>query len=69
MISISGAVMLIVYLIVGGLIFWLLWWLVNYVNPPEPFKKIITVVLAILAVMVLIGALLTMVGGVQLFRA
>ncbi len=53
MISISGAVMIIVYLVVAGLIFWLLWWLVNYINPPEPFKKIATVILAILAVLVI----------------
>ena len=31
--------------------FWLLYWLVNYINPPEPFKKVATVVLAVLAVL------------------
>jgi hypothetical protein len=68
MISISAAVTVVVYLVVAGLIFSLLWWLVNYVNPPEPFKKIANVVLAILAVLVVIGILLSLVGGQPLFR-
>ncbi len=68
MVSISAAVTTIVYLIVAGLVFSLLWWLVNYTNPPEPFKKIATVVLAILAVLVVIGILLSMVSGTPIFR-
>lgn len=68
MISIQGAVNIIVYLVVAGLIFWLLWWLVNYVAPPEPFRKIANVILAILAVLVIIGILLSVVGGTPIFR-
>jgi hypothetical protein len=54
--------------VVAGLIFWLLYWLVSYVNPPEPFKKIATVILAILAVLVIIGILLSIAGGQPMFR-
>lgn len=68
MISLSGAVTIVLYLIVGGLIFWLLSWLVNYINPPEPFRKIANVVLVVLAVLVCIGLLLSLVGGQPLFR-
>jgi len=68
MISITGAVSIIVTLIVAGLIFWLLWWLINYVNPPEPFKKIATVILAIVAVLVCIGILLSILNGQPIFR-
>ncbi len=68
MISLAGAVTLIVYLIVAGLIFWLLWWLINYIGPPEPFLKIANVVLAVLAVLVIIGILPSFVGGQPLFR-
>ncbi len=68
MISLSGAVTTIVYLIVAGLVFSLLWWLVNYTNPPEPFKKIASVVLAIVAVLVVIGILLSLVSGTPIFR-
>jgi hypothetical protein len=62
MISLESLVYTVVYLIVAGLIFWLLWWLIQYINPPEPFKKIANVVLAIFAVLVVIGVLLAMVG-------
>ncbi len=68
MISISTAVMVIVYLIVAGVIFWLLWWLVDYCSIPEPFNKIAHVVLAVLAVMVIIGILLSLTTGQQIFR-
>lgn len=49
-------------LVVVGLIFWLLWWLVGFVGLPEPFKKVVTVILAIVAVLFLINFLLSLVG-------
>jgi len=39
MISISGAVQVVLYLVVGGLIFWLLYFLVNYINPPGTVQE------------------------------
>jgi len=69
MISLSAMVTVIVYLIVAGLIFWLLWWLVGYVGLPEPFRKVANVVLAVAAVLVIIGILLSLVSGQQIFRA
>lgn len=68
MISVQGAVTVIVYLLVGGLVFWLLHFLIEYINPPEPFKKVALVVLMVLAVLVVIGVLLSLVGGTPPFR-
>jgi hypothetical protein len=68
MISLSGAVMVILYLLIAGIVFGLLWWLISYINPPEPFKKIANVVLAILAVLVVIGILISLVNGTPIFR-
>ncbi len=68
MISISAAVTVLMYIIVAGLIFGLLWWLLGYVGLPEPFNKVAHVVLAVLAVFVLIGIILSIMGGQQLFR-
>ncbi len=68
MISLTSAVTVIVYLVVAGLVFWLLWWLVNYIAPPEPFRKVANVILAILAVLVVIGILLSLVGGQPIFK-
>ncbi len=68
MISLAAAVSLIIYLIVGGLIFWLLWWLISYINPPEPFRKVANVVLMVIAVLVCIGVLLSFLNGQPMFR-
>lgn len=62
MLSLSALVTVIIFLIVAGLIFGLLHWLIGYVGVPEPFNKVARVVLAILAVLVVIGALLSLVG-------
>ena len=67
MISLSGVVSFVIYLVVAGLVLWLLWWLLSYVNPPEPFKKVGTVVLAIVAVLICIGLLLSLVSGNPVF--
>lgn len=68
MISLEGLVMTVIWLIVVGLIFWLLWWLIHYISPPEPFKKVATVVLMILAVLACIFVLLSLATGRPVFR-
>lgn len=74
MISLSGAVNLVLLLVVGALIFGLLWYLLVFVGGKIPggagqwFVTVGQVVLVILAVLVLIGVLLSLVGGQPLFR-
>lgn len=68
MISLTAAVTIFMYILVAGLVFWLLWWLVGYIGLPEPFNKVARVVLAILAVLVIIGVLLSVVNGTPIFR-
>lgn len=62
MFSLSAIVSVVVYLIIAGLIFWLLWWLISYIALPEPFAKVARVILAIAAVLVIIGVLLGLAG-------
>jgi hypothetical protein len=63
-----------VYLLVAGLIFGLLWFLVNFVGGKIPgpagqwFVTIAQVILVVLAVLVLIGILLSLVSGQPVFR-
>ncbi len=61
-ISLSGVVQLFIYLLVAGLVFWLLYFLINYIDPPEPFKKIALVLLMVCGVLICIGVLLSFVG-------
>jgi predicted PurR-regulated permease PerM len=62
-ISLNAVVRVVIYLVAAGLICYLLWWLLNFVNPPEPFKKVGAVVIAVVAVLIVIGVLLSLTGG------
>lgn len=62
LISGAGFLQSVMMLICLGLVFWLLYWLVNFINPPEPFHKIIVCILAIAGVIVLIHFIMSLVG-------
>lgn len=71
MISIQDAVTLIVYLIVGGIVFGLLTLLVDRAPfMPEGWKPVLKYVLLAIAILVLITVLLSFIGVVRgpLFR-
>lgn len=50
------------FMIRVGLVFWLLFWLIGFVELPEPFSKVCKVILAVAAVLVLINIIMSMVG-------
>lgn len=52
----------LIYLIVIGVIFGLLWWLIDYCGLPAPFAKVCKVILAIFAVLIVINILLGLVN-------
>ncbi len=52
----------VIWIIVAGLIFWLLSWLISYVGLPEPFSKVAKVILVVVAVLFLINILLGIAG-------
>lgn len=58
-----GLLSLLLNIVVAALIFWLLYWLITFVAPPEPFRKVLTVILAIVAVVYLINLLLGLTGN------
>lgn len=57
MISLNMVVMILIYIIVAGAI-----------DPPQPWRKVGEVALILGSVLVLIGILLSLVGGQPLFR-
>lgn len=63
----SAIVGALLWLIILGVIFGLLWWLIQYVGLPEPFAKVANVVLAIAAVVLIINVLLSL-GGKGFIR-
>ena len=72
MIDLQLVVMVIVYLIVAAIIFGLLYWLIGFIAQKvpgvQPFVWIAYVVLAVAAVLICIGLLLSFVGGKPMFR-
>ncbi len=60
--STSNLVHWAIEFVVAGLIFWLLWWAWNAINPPEPFKKVGTVLLVVIAALWMINFLLSLTG-------
>ena len=52
----------LIWLVIMGLVFWVCWWALNTINPPEPFKKVGTVLLVLIAALLIINLLLGLVG-------
>lgn len=48
---------LLVTLIILGVVFWLVIWLVDWIAIPEPFNKVIKVVIGLVCVLYLVGIL------------
>lgn len=58
----GGLIGLLVTLVVLCLVAYVFYWLINYLAPPEPIKKIAVVILVLVFVLVLISLLF---GGVS----
>jgi hypothetical protein len=67
-ISLSGAVQIIIQLVVVGIVFFLLSWLVDSAPMEARIKQIAKFILVALAVLVLIGMLISFGGGGPIFR-
>lgn len=61
--SIEDLLSFVIYLVIVGLIFWCIWWFLGYVGVPEPFNKVIRVVLGLVALIIVINLLLGLVGS------
>lgn len=61
-IGVGGLLGLVINIVIIGLIFWSILWFIDYVGIPEPFNKIIRVVVALIALIVIVNILLGL-GG------
>jgi uncharacterized membrane protein YwzB len=59
----EGLIQILIYLVVWGLILYVLWWGLGKIGLPEPFNKIAVVVLVLISVIVLVNLLLGFTGG------
>jgi phosphoglycerol transferase MdoB-like AlkP superfamily enzyme len=60
---INTLITLVIYIIVIGLILWLLQYIVNTLPMFEPFRQIANIVIMVIGVLFLIAVLLSVVGG------
>lgn len=67
MIEGSALLSLLVTVVIVGLIFWLVWWFVDYVGLPQPFDKVVRVILGLVVLIYLINILMR-ISGTPLFR-
>ncbi len=44
----------VIYIVVAGLVFWLIWWFVGYCGLPEPFNKVARVLIGVAALIFLL---------------
>lgn len=60
---ISGSALLnsLVILVIAALIFWLIIWFCDYIKIPEPFNKVIRVIVGLVALIFLINFLLSLI--------
>lgn len=68
MIETSALLGLLVHVVIIGLIFWLAWWFVGVCGVPEPFNKVLRVLIALAAMIYLINILLRLAGMTPLLR-
>jgi len=62
----SGLISILITLVIAGLIFWLCFWFIGVVGLPEPFNKVATVIIALMALIFLIGVLTGQVPVIKL---
>lgn len=66
--SIESLISAIIYIVIIGLIFWVLWWFLGYVGIPEPFNKVIRVILGLVALLIVIYFLMSFLGPMPRLR-
>ena len=62
---ITSLIYLVIYLIVIGVIFWLLLYLIDAIPLPEPFNRVARVIIIVVSVLIVILLLLQFVGALD----
>lgn len=62
LLSLGGLLPLLIHIVIMGLILWLIWWFIGYIGLPEPFNKVVKVIVGLVALVFLINILLSLDG-------
>lgn len=66
--SISGLLPLLIEVIIVAVVCWLIWWLIGYIGLPQPFDRVLRIIVAIVAVVYLVNLLLGLGGHAFITR-
>ena len=66
--DVQGLMNLLIYIVIIGLVFWCIWWFLGYVGVPEPFNKVIRVIIGLVALIIVVNLLLGMTGSGPIFK-
>jgi hypothetical protein len=64
----QGLLSVLIYFVIIGLIFWVVWWFIGYVGVPEPFNKVLRVIVGLVALLIVVYFLLGLVGPMPTLR-
>lgn len=62
MISMTALINVVLWLIVAGVVYWLVTWAIGQIGVPEPFNKVIRVILVIIVFLICLNALFMLFG-------
>lgn len=60
--SVGGLLNALIYLVIVGLILWVVWWAIGAIGIPDPIGKVIRVLFILIAAIIVINILLGLVG-------
>jgi hypothetical protein len=60
--SLQGLLQFVITLVIVALIFWCIWWFLGYVGVPEPFNKVLRVIIGLVALVVVLNLLFGLMG-------
>lgn len=62
-VSLNGLLAVVLHLVVIGLVIWLLLWALGAIGLPDPFNKILRVLIIVIGVILIINVLLGLTGN------
>lgn len=62
-ISMNSLMQLLIYIVIISLIFYAVWWFIGFAAVPEPFGKIIRIVVGLICLIVVVNLLLGLIGS------
>lgn len=64
----ESLISILIFVVIVGLVFWVIWWFIGYVGLPEPFNKVARVLIGLAALIFLLYILSAMMPALPHFK-